>query len=158
MIRQYDQTTLTKATGCAHLYPSDLWSKRESYSAWISRCCCFEWKRRLWVLVYKSTHKKTQEVAEKSLFSNSLYSDSKMPSFQAGSLKQGSMSRCYLGWFLKTQVQISEGSDLWSWVLCIADVAYLSLLWPCWQPNLEGALIFPSPPSVSIVSLLHLKL
>jgi len=44
------------------------------------------------------------------------------------------------------QVQTSEGSDFWSSVFCIANAVYLSLLWPCWQPNLERALMFPSPP------------
>lgn len=82
-IRQY--ATLTKATG-AHLDPSELWSKREWYSAWISWCYCFEWKR-LCVLLYIKPHVTKPRSSRKSLF---LYSASKMPSFQAVSLEQGS--------------------------------------------------------------------
>lgn len=86
-IRQY--AALTKASGCAHLDPSELWSKREGYSAWISWCCCSEWKR-LCVFLYIKPHITKRRNSRKSLLSNSLYSASKMPSFRALSLKQGS--------------------------------------------------------------------
>lgn len=50
-------------------------------------CCCFEWKR-LCLFLYIKPHITKPRSSRKSLFSNSLYSASKMPSFQTVSLKQ----------------------------------------------------------------------
>lgn len=131
-------------------------SKREWYPAWIS-WYCFKWKR-LYVFLYIKPHLTKPRSSRKSLFSNSLCSASKMPSFQAAGIKQGS-KWVDATWDDFWRLKCRSLREVTSAVECFALlILCTSLLWPCWQPNPEGALIFPSPSSVSIMSSSPLKI
>lgn len=150
-IRQY--IAPTKASGCAHLDPSELLSKRKWDSPGFPDVPALNEKG------FVSSHIKPQITkprgSRKSLFTNSFLSTYEKPSPQAGDLRQGT-EWVYAPWDDFWRLSSADQWGKWLLELCLA----LLMLCTSLYSGLERALMFPlhceSSPLKIIIDLTSL--